>query len=471
MLLQGAAAARRRGAEPVAHRVARRRARRVWDYVFFIDVDGHAGEPAVASALDALESSCELVKVLGSYPRAGTPEEREVGQRQDELVEPAIAKIAPYEPGKPIEELERELGVVGPGGAIKLASNENPSGRRRAASRRRRRRWRRRTCIPTAALLPARQAGGAPRRRRQADLRRRRLERDHRSAGADVLRRGRRGAGAAVFVRLLPAGGRGAPAARSARRRAGADARLRRRRAARRGRAAHQARVPRQPQQPDRRATAAARRSSGSSRELPPSDVLLVVDEAYFEYARAADYPDARELPRASAQRMVDAAHVLEDLRAGRAARRLRRRRRRSSSSTSTACACRSTSAAWRRRRRWRRSTTTAHVERSRARQRARGCAARRRRSPALGLERAPVAGQLHPRRRRRARRAAAVRGAPAQGRDRAADGRLRPAAPPAHHRRDRAGERSACVAALRGGLVSLTRARRCVGTGRSAAR
>src|SRR5207245_5843740 len=34
-----------------------------------------------------------------------------------------ILGIAPYEPGKPIEELERELGIHN---AIKLASNENP---------------------------------------------------------------------------------------------------------------------------------------------------------------------------------------------------------------------------------------------------------------------------------------------------------------------------------------------------------
>ncbi|MDB4969612.1 MAG: histidinol-phosphate aminotransferase [Myxococcales bacterium] len=48
---------------------------------------------------------------------------------KDELVEPAIAGIAPYEPGKPIEELERELGHAwGDAGAIKLASNENPYG-------------------------------------------------------------------------------------------------------------------------------------------------------------------------------------------------------------------------------------------------------------------------------------------------------------------------------------------------------
>ena len=41
------------------------------------------------------------------------------------LVEPHIQKLKPYQPGKPIEELERELGIEG---AIKLASNENPLG-------------------------------------------------------------------------------------------------------------------------------------------------------------------------------------------------------------------------------------------------------------------------------------------------------------------------------------------------------
>ena len=41
------------------------------------------------------------------------------------LVTPEIASIRPYIPGKPIEELERELGIVD---AVKLASNENPLG-------------------------------------------------------------------------------------------------------------------------------------------------------------------------------------------------------------------------------------------------------------------------------------------------------------------------------------------------------
>jgi histidinol-phosphate aminotransferase len=41
----------------------------------------------------------------------------------ERLANEPILDIAPYEPGKPIEEVERELGIAG---AIKLASNENP---------------------------------------------------------------------------------------------------------------------------------------------------------------------------------------------------------------------------------------------------------------------------------------------------------------------------------------------------------
>ena len=41
----------------------------------------------------------------------------------ESLANEHILGIAPYEPGKPIEELERELGIHN---AIKLASNENP---------------------------------------------------------------------------------------------------------------------------------------------------------------------------------------------------------------------------------------------------------------------------------------------------------------------------------------------------------
>jgi histidinol-phosphate aminotransferase len=45
--------------------------------------------------------------------------------KAEDLVLPSVAAIAPYQPGKPIEELQRELGIAEP---VKLASNENPLG-------------------------------------------------------------------------------------------------------------------------------------------------------------------------------------------------------------------------------------------------------------------------------------------------------------------------------------------------------
>ena len=44
--------------------------RRKWDYVFFIDIEGHVSDAPVAKALEALESRASLFKILGSYPRA-----------------------------------------------------------------------------------------------------------------------------------------------------------------------------------------------------------------------------------------------------------------------------------------------------------------------------------------------------------------------------------------------------------------
>lgn len=41
------------------------------------------------------------------------------------LVPPYIESLEPYKPGKPVSELQRELGITR---VIKLASNENPLG-------------------------------------------------------------------------------------------------------------------------------------------------------------------------------------------------------------------------------------------------------------------------------------------------------------------------------------------------------
>jgi chorismate mutase / prephenate dehydratase len=44
--------------------------RRKWDYVFFIDVEGHADESPLKDALEELKGQSSLFKVLGSYPCA-----------------------------------------------------------------------------------------------------------------------------------------------------------------------------------------------------------------------------------------------------------------------------------------------------------------------------------------------------------------------------------------------------------------
>lgn len=41
-----------------------------WDYVFFIDVQGHANEPPLKQALEGLKKQTSLFRVLGSYPCA-----------------------------------------------------------------------------------------------------------------------------------------------------------------------------------------------------------------------------------------------------------------------------------------------------------------------------------------------------------------------------------------------------------------
>ncbi|MBI2994249.1 MAG: prephenate dehydratase [Gammaproteobacteria bacterium] len=52
-------------------RIESRPSRRgMWDYVFFVDVDGHAQDEPVKAAIRQLESTTSVVKLLGSYPRS-----------------------------------------------------------------------------------------------------------------------------------------------------------------------------------------------------------------------------------------------------------------------------------------------------------------------------------------------------------------------------------------------------------------
>jgi chorismate mutase/prephenate dehydratase len=42
----------------------------LWDYVFFIDIEGHSEDKVVAQALDTVKDNVKMFKLLGSYPKA-----------------------------------------------------------------------------------------------------------------------------------------------------------------------------------------------------------------------------------------------------------------------------------------------------------------------------------------------------------------------------------------------------------------
>jgi chorismate mutase/prephenate dehydratase len=42
----------------------------LWEYVFYVDIEGHQSDAPVAAALKELSDRAAFVKVLGSYPVA-----------------------------------------------------------------------------------------------------------------------------------------------------------------------------------------------------------------------------------------------------------------------------------------------------------------------------------------------------------------------------------------------------------------
>jgi len=44
--------------------------RRPWEYVNFVDFEGHRDTEIVAAALNAVRERCQFLKILGSYPVA-----------------------------------------------------------------------------------------------------------------------------------------------------------------------------------------------------------------------------------------------------------------------------------------------------------------------------------------------------------------------------------------------------------------
>lgn len=44
--------------------------KRAWEYMFFVDMDGHVSEDKIKKAMDGLKAESEFFKVLGSYPKS-----------------------------------------------------------------------------------------------------------------------------------------------------------------------------------------------------------------------------------------------------------------------------------------------------------------------------------------------------------------------------------------------------------------
>jgi prephenate dehydratase len=58
---------------------SRPRRNRPWDYLFYLDFDGHWQDPAAEAALLGLLRQAGFVKLLGSYPKATTPRPDDTG--------------------------------------------------------------------------------------------------------------------------------------------------------------------------------------------------------------------------------------------------------------------------------------------------------------------------------------------------------------------------------------------------------
>ena len=44
--------------------------KKVWEYVFYVDFEGHASDPRAREALAGLQEDCIFLKILGSYAAA-----------------------------------------------------------------------------------------------------------------------------------------------------------------------------------------------------------------------------------------------------------------------------------------------------------------------------------------------------------------------------------------------------------------
>ncbi len=238
------------------------------------------------------------------------------------LFRPEVEALTPYQPGRPVEDVQRELGLER---VVKLASNEGPFPPFPAAIEAMRRAQHELNRYPDGGIYRLHEAlaarHGVAFEEVCVGLGRRRLHRHAEPGGARPGRRDRLRLAVVPELRHLRRASRGdgghacrcATTATTSSALAAAD------------RAADEARLRLPPEQPDRDDEHAQPSSTPSSSAVP-EHVLVVVDQAYFEYIDHPDYPDAVEAYVRAGRRVSRAADVLEDLRPRRPARRLRGR-------------------------------------------------------------------------------------------------------------------------------------------------
>ncbi|MBI5328436.1 MAG: prephenate dehydratase [Deltaproteobacteria bacterium] len=44
---------------------------KAWEYIFFVDMDGHVSDSKVSKSIKELETKCSFMKIMGSYPKGG----------------------------------------------------------------------------------------------------------------------------------------------------------------------------------------------------------------------------------------------------------------------------------------------------------------------------------------------------------------------------------------------------------------
>ena len=331
-------------------------------------------------------------------------------------VKPHIRSLAPYVPGKPIEELERELGIRG---SIKLASNENPLGPSPRAVE----------AMRQAAAEIHRYPDGASFALRAALSKKLGVGGEQLvfGAGADeileLIAKTLLGAGDEVVFAWpsfamypIVVQGMGAQGRRGAARRANSSTTSTAMLAA----ITKRTRVVMVCNPNNPTGTSVGAEAFDRFVAALPEDVVLAVDEAYYEFVRRPDFPDCA---RADAAAAGDgrAADLLEDLRPRRDPHRLRRLRSRARELPRAR-----TPSLQREPARGGRGPRGARGRRARA---AHPRDQRDRRRAILATELAPARHrdladrrQLHPGAHGRGR----LRGAARAGRDRAADARLR---------------------------------------------